>query len=556
MLKNMKIGARLTVVFAIIMSLFLISMIVAIINVQDVAESLNTYSTGPSATVDTVWQAKNSLISAERSIYKATTTDERSLTGTYLDNARADLDKIQTLTKVLETTFGGDKQLITNFNNSMDEAKVFRESIMDYAAENKNDEALVIMHEQYLPLLEKATKDLDIISTDAQTRASQYVINAQKTKVTAVSVLLILAVIVFLFMIVICIYITKSITKPVSEIESAALSMSKGNLKTQVNYTSNDELGNLADSMRNTIKNLGIYVTNMDETLGKLSRKDMTATVNIEYLGDFAPMKTSMFTIGNSFNDIMQSIKHAAERVSSGAGQIAEASQALATGATDQSSSVEELVATIHEVSEHVDINAKNAEDVNSLSNTSVIEVEKGNKYMQNLLLAMNNITKQSQEISNIIKVIDSISTQTNLLSLNASIEAARAGEHGAGFAVVANEIGKLANECGEAAKTTSDLINTTIVAVENGSKLADETAEILKGVVEASAETSTLVDQISVACDQQAASLREVLKGIQQISVVVETNSATAEQASASSEELLSQAELLTSELSEFKLK
>lgn len=556
MLKNIKIGKRLIVAFLTVILLFIVSIVLSILNVKDVSKSLDNFYNQPFSVVNITWNMKYLLASTEENMCKAASTENKELTLKYVEKVKSNLIELDKNLSLLEDTFKSNQNLINDFKSAISQSTGYKEQIIKYSSVNNNTEAFRILEENYSPFVEKATITLDAMVTFAQNLAVDYANDGKKVETRSILTLVILGVIVLIVIILLCLYITKSLTKPISEIEAAALQMSKGNLKSSISYISNDELGQLADSIRLTMKNLSIYVLNMDNTLNKLSNKDMTATVDIEYLGDFSPMKISMMKISSSFNDIIYKIREAATQVSAGSEHISDASQALATGATEQSSAVQQLVATVNEVTEHVNINAQNAQNVNILSSNSVIEIEKGNQYMQNLLQAMDKINTQSQRISEIIKVIDSISTQTNLLSLNASIEAARAGEHGTGFAVVANEIGKLANECGKAVKDTTKLIIDSIEAVEEGSKLANETAEVLKTVVSSSSETSELVNKISTACNQQAISLNEILEGIQQISVVVESNSATAEETSASSEQLFSQAETLAAMLADFKLK
>lgn len=557
-LKNVKIGTRLIITFSIVGILFIIAMIISIYNLSVVSGKLESFYNSPFSVVSNSWEARRCLIAIERDIYEALSTFDHQQTQTALNNADTEITRLNAIFTNLEQIYLGDKTLITQAKNELAETDKYKQDVYKFTSENtssSNTKALEIFKGNYLPELQKVADSLLKISADSTNRAKSFVTEAQSTKQTVLISLLLLGFLSLVSIIILSIIITRSILKPLNEIEFAVTEVSKGNLEVELCYKSEDELGKLSHSTRETIRELRKYINNVSITLEALAHKDMSVTVDIDYLGSFKPIKESMLTIISSFNNMIYQIKESATQVSAGSGNIATASQALATGATEQSSAVEELVATIHEVTEHVNMNAKNADNVNDISTNSVLEIEKGNNYMQNLLKAMNDITTQSQEIANIIKVIDSISTQTNLLSLNASIEAARAGEHGAGFAVVADEIGKLANECGEAAKNTAELISNSISVVSEGSKLADETAEVLKTVVNSSSKTSSLVEQISIACNQQATSLNEVLQGVQQIAVVVESNSATAEETSASSEELLSQAEILTGMLSEFKL-
>lgn len=555
MLTNMKIKARLITSFSIIMLLLILSMIISLINVKDVANSLETFYNQPFSVVNTSSDMKYSLVSAEKSIYKAITENSLELKQKYVNDARQQLGTLTDSLAILENNFLGDKQLIADFKNITNNAMPIGKQILDMELIGKDTEALNMMNDKYTPLLDNAALTLNNISDSSHKKATEFYENGRKTEINSIFTLSIIAIISFLLTIIISLRVTKSFTKPIFEIENAALEMSKGNLKAKLEYSSNDELGHLASCMRTMMKTLSSYVYNIDNVLSHISQKDFTVSVDMNYLGDFASMKDSMINIVNTLSSISHQLTKSSAQVSKGAENIAIASQSLVSGAANQSNSIDELVIIIHEITEHVNLNAKSAKNVNTLSINSVNEIEKGNDYMEKLLTAMKEISMQSNEIANIIKVIDNISYQTNLLSLNASIEAARAGENGKGFAVVANEIGKLASECGEAAKNTTQLIGNSIKSVSEGSKLADETAELLKNVVFSATETSTLVNQISSACSEQATSLNEVLEGMQQISVMVEANSSATEQTSTSSEELLSQAETLNQMLHSFKV-
>ena len=229
--------------------------------------------------------------------------------------------------------------------------------------------------------------------------------------------------------------------------------------------------------------------------------------------------------------------------------------QALAQGATEQASSVQELAATIEDVSRQVNSTASHAKTAKEENDQSHQQINVCSGDMEALMQAMGKIESRSNEISKVIKTIEDIAFQTNILALNAAVEAARAGAAGKGFAVVADEVRNLASKSAEASKNTAVLIEDTVAAVKEGIDLSQETSQALQAVVDSSKKVLEAVNLISDATEEQANSISQISVAVDQISSVVQTNSATSEESAAASEELSSQANVLKELISRFKL-
>ena len=350
--------------------------------------------------------------------------------------------------------------------------------------------------------------------------------------------------------------IIESISNPVEEIKSAALEMAKGNYDLEIEYTSEDEIGVLADCMREMILFTKDNISNITEVLNKFAEGNFDVEIEDNYIGEFIEIKESLEKIVDSINNTFYDIKIVTEQVKDGSEQVASTAQVISEGAINQAGIIQELIASIGEINEKVKVSTEQANSTNVLTIELGNQIELNNEKMNEMVAAMNKIEESSRNIKSIINTIYSISEQTNLLALNAAIEAARAGESGKGFAVVADEIRKLAEESSVAVKNTEILIEDSISNVNNGKNIADEASEALNAVVGKAKEAVEVIGTIAKLTEQGAMSISEVYEGIDQIAEVVESNTAISEESAAASEELSSQSESLQNMIDKFKLR
>jgi Methyl-accepting chemotaxis protein len=363
-------------------------------------------------------------------------------------------------------------------------------------------------------------------------------------------------IITVILAIILSIILGRLVLRPVRMVKKATDEMANGSLDIDIPYKSNDEFGELVANLESTSKKLLSYVNNISDTLGEISNGNMSASIDVDYIGDFIPIKTAIQKITDYLNSTLLQLRQSASQISAGSANVNSRAMMLSQGSIEQAGAIEELSVVIDDIVEHFSTTAKEAAHANERANSVVEEAAEGNRHMENMLVAMNEINKSSGEIRNIIKSIEEIAFQTNILALNAAVEAARAGAAGKGFAVVADEVRNLAAKSATASQNTASLIDVSLSAVTKGVEIANETADSLRSVTVGINDVKDTINDISQASNNQSVAVSQVVNAVDKISDVVQTNSASAEQGAAASEELSSQAVLLDDMIGKFKLK
>lgn len=443
-----------------------------------------------------------------------------------------------------------EREIYEKFKQEWNDYLKTSEQVRAFVAQHRTDDAFDLISGDSKKEFDDASNSLLNLVKFNQSNADKESDEADAMYSSTFGVLITILIVMALVAVGLAVMIVLSITRPIGKLSMAAEAMALGDVNVSVDTTSQDEIGKLMQAFSRMIGS----IRDQARVVEQVANGDLTVQVKVRSEQDLMGIKLQEMVERN--NEILASINTAADQVASGSKQVSDSSIALSQGATEQASSVEQLTASLEEISTQTKLNAQNANEANRLAADSKQSALQGNEQMKDMLGAMREINEASSSISKIIKVIDEIAFQTNILALNAAVEAARAGQHGKGFAVVAEEVRNLAARSANAAKETTDMIEGSINKVQEGTRIADQTAEALKSIVGDIERVAGLVGDIAMASTEQAAAITQINQGISQVSQVIQTNSATSEESAAASEELSSQAGLLKQQVARFKLK
>ncbi|MCI8730642.1 MAG: HAMP domain-containing protein [Lachnospiraceae bacterium] len=555
-MKNLKIGKKLLITFGTIIVLYLITVAVSQLSMAEIGNSLeNFYKENyqvSTYTMDMRRAGQRCMKDMSISFF----TDDGQKARESLEDARSEIDYFLELLDKTTKLYPDGKALLNEIQSLMSQADEYLNQII--SMQDQKTEAEAIYLKSYEPIMEQVNNKLIELQGTLDDLNEKTMQSSSRIQLAVQIAVMIIAVIALLITLWLSSTVTKGLKGPIEEIENAAIQMAEGHLDVEVNYESRDELGVLSENIRHLADTLKSIITDESQMLKEMASGNFTVMSGAVdyYVGDFADILESLRTIRGNLSDTLSQVNLSADQVASGSVQVSDGSQALSQGATEQASSVEELAATITEISSQVKDNAHNAEEASQAAERVGGEMAASNEKMQEMIGAMEDISKSSSEIGKIIKTIEDIAFQTNILALNAAVEAARAGAAGKGFAVVADEVRSLASKSAEASKNTSILIENSLQAVERGTSIAGETAEALTLAVEGAQNITSIVNKISTASNEQAQAIAQVTEGVDQISSVVQTNSATAQQSAAASEELSDQAQILKDFVGRFRIR
>lgn len=476
----------------------------------------------------------------------ATLSEQKELVQKYEANTRDYLEKFEEKLDVFSPEIRSSYQTL---EGTIEEWITANDTYIQMAESGKVDQAINELMGNGRTLASTAESELADLLALMENESAQNNDKVEQQCTGMIVILVVVSAIAGLVTIAYAIALIKSITIPVRMLSVAAEKLALGDVDVDCRKVHDDDLGDLMDKFAIMAEGIKEQVKIADE----IAKGDFT--VEVKPRSDRDVLGKALQKLVLDENATLNNVKEASAQITIGSEQVANASQALAQGSTEQASAIQQVTASMDEVTQRTKDNATEASHASALVNNIKEMAAAGNDQMKSMIDAMDSINQSSETISKIIKTIDDISFQTNILALNAAVEAARAGVHGKGFAVVAEEVRNLAAKSASAAGETAEMIEDSINKVANGTKIAEATAKSLDEIVKSIDEIVDLIGSITASSNDQATAISQIDQAISQVSTVVQTNAATSEQCAAASEELSNQALTLKSLIGQYKV-
>lgn len=351
--------------------------------------------------------------------------------------------------------------------------------------------------------------------------------------------------------------LSQKISSSLSSATRRLQKLADGNLQEEVVLSrNNDETDILTSALSQTISRLNRYILDIQSCLGSLSESDYTIEIPDSFNGDFSSIKDSLCLITDSLNHTMMQMNLSANEVNKNSVEVSDYADKLHDGSLQQAKLLEELKESMNHITASIEKTKADALQIETSSQNANEKTALGDTYMQSMLHTMTDIHSAVNEISEISRLIENISYQTNLLSLNASIEAARAGDAGKGFAVVAAEIGQLSGQTQDALRQTGDIINRAADIIQKGLDTAGQTAQAFREIQEVTVQYTAISKKLSDTVAEQTDAVEEVNAQLLSLEDIANDNKTLAEETNKMAAGSLAQSESLKDYVSQVKMK